>query len=88
MVQAVLKTLADARLVTIDQETAEVAHEALNSRLANLAELAEEDREGLRLHRHLTECGEGVGCFRPGFECSLSGSAPGPGAGVGQYPCR
>jgi WD40 repeat protein len=54
-VQVVLKTLADARLVTIDQETAEVAHEALIRAWPTLRNWLEEDREGLRLHRHLTE---------------------------------
>ncbi len=51
----VLKTLADARLVTIDQDTAEVAHEALIRAWPTLRNWLEEDREGLRLHRHLTE---------------------------------
>jgi len=54
-VHEVLMTLADARLVTIDQDTAEVAHEALIREWPTLRSWLEEDREGLRLHRRLTE---------------------------------
>lgn len=54
-VQVVLKTLADARLVTLDQDTAEIAHEALIRAWPTLRNWLEEDREGLRMHRHLTE---------------------------------
>jgi WD40 repeat protein/transcriptional regulator with XRE-family HTH domain len=54
-VQSVLKILADARLVTIEQDTAEVAHEALIRAWPTLRNWLEEDREGLRLHRYLTE---------------------------------
>jgi WD40 repeat protein/transcriptional regulator with XRE-family HTH domain len=53
-VHEVLMTLADARLVTTDQDAAEVAHEALIREWPTLRNWLEEDREGLRLHRHLT----------------------------------
>ncbi len=53
-VHEVLMTLADARLVTTDQNAAEVAHEALIREWPTLRNWLEEDREGLRLHRHLT----------------------------------
>jgi WD40 repeat protein/transcriptional regulator with XRE-family HTH domain len=53
-VHEVLMTLADARLVTTDQDVAEVAHEALIREWPTLRNWLEEDREGLRLHRHLT----------------------------------
>jgi len=53
-VHEVLMTLADARLVTTDQNSAEVAHEALIREWPTLRNWLEEDREGLRLHRHLT----------------------------------
>jgi WD40 repeat protein/DNA-binding XRE family transcriptional regulator len=55
LVHEVLMTLADARLITTDQEAAEVAHEALIREWPTLRNWLEENREGLRLHRHLTE---------------------------------
>jgi WD40 repeat protein/transcriptional regulator with XRE-family HTH domain len=58
MVQEVLLTLADARLITTDQNTAEVAHEALIREWPTLRGWLEEDREGLRLHRRLTEAAQ------------------------------
>jgi WD40 repeat protein len=54
-IHEVLMTLADARLITIDQDTAEVAHEALIREWPTLRSWLEEDRDGLRLHRRLTE---------------------------------
>lgn len=54
-VDAVLKTLADARLVTTAQDSAEVAHEALIREWPTLRKWLEADRESLRLHRHLTD---------------------------------
>jgi formylglycine-generating enzyme required for sulfatase activity len=54
-VAKVLKTLTDARLVTTEQDSAEVAHEALIREWGTLRKWLDEDREGLRLHRHLTE---------------------------------
>jgi WD40 repeat protein/DNA-binding SARP family transcriptional activator len=54
-VRAVLNALADARLVTLSEETVEVAHEALIREWPTLREWLNQDREGLRLHRHLTE---------------------------------
>jgi WD40 repeat protein len=60
-VQAVLKTLTDARLVTTDKDvasgvqTVEVAHEALIRAWPRLRGWLAEDRAGLRVHRGLTE---------------------------------
>jgi WD40 repeat protein len=54
-VQAVLKTLADTRLVTTFQDEAEVAHEALIREWPALQTWLAEDREALRVHRRLTE---------------------------------
>jgi hypothetical protein len=54
IVREVLVTLADARLITTDQDVAEVAHEALIREWPTLRNWLEENREGLRLHRHLT----------------------------------
>jgi WD40 repeat protein/class 3 adenylate cyclase/tRNA A-37 threonylcarbamoyl transferase component Bud32 len=52
-VQEVLERLADARLVTLDDGTAEIAHEALIREWPTLRGWLDEDREGLRLHRRL-----------------------------------
>jgi WD40 repeat protein/class 3 adenylate cyclase len=51
----VLNLLAEARLVTLSENTAEVAHEALIREWPTLLEWLNEDREGLRLHRNITE---------------------------------
>jgi WD40 repeat protein/DNA-binding SARP family transcriptional activator len=57
-VEVLLKRLADARLITVAEDTAEVAHEALIREWPALRNWLSEDREGLRLHRHLTESAE------------------------------
>jgi WD40 repeat protein/class 3 adenylate cyclase len=54
-VRGVLNMLADARLVTLGEDTAEVAHEALIREWPTLREWLNQDREGLQLHRRLTE---------------------------------
>jgi WD40 repeat protein len=54
-VEAVLGRLADARLITVAEATVEVAHEALIREWPALRHWLEEDREGLRTHRHLTD---------------------------------
>src|SRR5262245_20955296 len=53
--RAVLNTLAEARLVTLNADSAEVAHEALIREWQRLHDWLTQDREGLLLHRHLTE---------------------------------
>ena len=53
-VQTVLNKLAEARLITIGQETTEVAHEALIQEWDRLREWLDENRDTLRLHRQLT----------------------------------
>jgi WD40 repeat protein/class 3 adenylate cyclase/tRNA A-37 threonylcarbamoyl transferase component Bud32 len=52
-VDALLERLADARLVTLGDGTAEVAHEALIRAWPRLRGWLEEDRAGLRAHRQL-----------------------------------
>ncbi|HEU5066513.1 MAG TPA: WD40 repeat domain-containing protein, partial [Gaiellaceae bacterium] len=52
---AVLATLADSRLVTLGEGSVEVAHEALLSEWPRLHGWIEEDAEGRRLRRHITE---------------------------------
>ncbi len=56
--EAVIKTLADARLITTGEGYAEVAHEALIREWPLLREWLNQNREGLRLHRHLTEAAQ------------------------------
>jgi WD40 repeat protein/transcriptional regulator with XRE-family HTH domain len=53
-VREVLMTLTNARLITTDQDAAEVAHEALIREWPTLRNWVDENREGLRLHRHMT----------------------------------
>ena len=53
VVQALLERLADARLVTLGEGTAEVAHEVLIRQWPTLRRWLEEDRDGIRLHRQL-----------------------------------
>src|SRR3954447_21129410 len=52
-VQALLDRLAEARLVTLGEGTAEVAHEVLIREWPTLRAWLEEDRAGIRLHRRL-----------------------------------
>ncbi|MBM7171814.1 hypothetical protein JQK87_26105 [Streptomyces sp. G44] len=52
---AVLERLVAARLVTVDQGVADLAHEALITAWPRLRGWIDEDRERLRLHRALTE---------------------------------
>jgi WD40 repeat protein len=53
--RAVLNTLADARLIILNEDSAEVAHEALIREWQRLHEWLSQDREGLLLHRHLSD---------------------------------
>ncbi len=57
-VETVLNTLADARLITTGENSVEVAHEALIREWPTLRQWLAEDRDGLRLHRHLTEAAQ------------------------------
>ena len=54
-VASVLATLADGRLVTVSEGSVEVAHEALLREWPRLREWIEEDAEGRRLRRHITQ---------------------------------
>ncbi len=54
-VEQVLRTLVDARLIITGEDSVEVAHEALIREWPTLRAWLEEDAEGLRVHRHLTE---------------------------------
>ncbi|MGX4690073.1 nSTAND1 domain-containing NTPase [Streptomyces sp. JNUCC 63] len=50
-----VEALAGARLLTLDGDTVEMAHEALITAWPRLREWIEEDHERLRAHRNLTE---------------------------------
>ena len=52
---AVLDSLARARLVTLDENTAEISHEALLRSWPRLRQWVAENREGLRLHQQLAQ---------------------------------
>ena len=54
-IEHVLGTLVEARLVTAHDETVEVAHEALIREWPTLRRWLDEDREGLLIHRRLTQ---------------------------------
>ncbi len=54
-VDRLLDELAEARLLTLGEDSVEVSHEALIREWPRLREWLTEDREGLRIHRHLTE---------------------------------
>ena len=54
-VMEVLNLLAEARLITIGEGSVEVAHEALIREWPALRGWLTEDRDGLRVHRRLTE---------------------------------
>ncbi len=53
-IEEVLVKLADARLITTGEGTAEVAHEALIREWPTLREWLDQNREGIRIHRHMT----------------------------------
>ncbi len=64
-VRELLQVLADARLVTLGEGTAEVSHEALIRHWPTLRAWLDEDREGRLIHRRLTEAAqewEALGC--------------------------
>ncbi|EWM10825.1 LOW QUALITY PROTEIN: LigA protein, partial [Kutzneria sp. 744] len=54
----VLDALVAARLITVDRDSVDIAHEALISHWPRLREWLTEDRDSLRVHRQLTEAAE------------------------------
>ena len=58
LTQSVIKALADARLIITGENSAEVAHEALIREWPTLRGWLEDNREGLRLHRHLSDAAQ------------------------------
>jgi WD40 repeat protein/DNA-binding SARP family transcriptional activator len=58
-VARVLATLVERRLLVAGDDTVELVHEALLERWERLARWVEEDAQGRRLHRHLTQAATG-----------------------------
>ena len=58
-VARVLATLVERRILVTGDETVELVHEALLERWERLARWVEEDAQGRRLHRHLTQAAIG-----------------------------
>jgi len=56
--QVVLNALVDARLITTSEDSVQVAHEALIREWPTLRSWLEDNREGLRLHRQLSEAAQ------------------------------
>ncbi|MEU7583554.1 hypothetical protein AB0B50_38950 [Streptomyces sp. NPDC041068] len=75
----VLDQLAAARLITLDHDTVDLAHEAVITSWPRLHSWIEEDRERLRIHRRLTEAatawaelGRDAGALYRGTRLSLA----------------
>jgi hypothetical protein len=58
-VHDVLSVLASDRLITVGEGEVEVAHEALLREWPRLRAWLDEDADGRRVHRHLTEAARG-----------------------------
>ena len=82
-VQALLDRLAEARLVTLGEGTAEVAHEVLIREWPTLRAWLEEDRAGIRLHRRAGRRGPPLGGGGPGGRRPLSRHEARRGGGMG-----
>ncbi|MFJ6081000.1 hypothetical protein ACIQI8_06315 [Streptomyces sp. NPDC092369] len=83
----VLERLVRARLLTVDGDTVDLAHEALIGAWPRLRAWIDEDRERLRLHRRLTEAagawaelGRDAGALYRGIRLSEAREAFGDGA--------
>ena len=80
-VQAVLEHLASARLIVLGEGSVEIAHEALIRSWPRLRGWLTEDREGLRVHRDITDgaatwraLGEDSGALYRGLRLALARS--------------
>ncbi|MCB0128927.1 MAG: SUMF1/EgtB/PvdO family nonheme iron enzyme, partial [Caldilineaceae bacterium] len=74
VVEAVLLTLVKARLVTTDEHEAEVAHEALIRQWPRLRAWLNENRDGLRVERRLTDAAREWDEFQRSERLLYSGS--------------
>jgi hypothetical protein len=57
-VNAVIQTFTDARLLVIEGQQVDVAHEALIRGWPRLRQWIDDERNGLRIHRRITENAE------------------------------
>ncbi|TCO53729.1 helix-turn-helix domain-containing protein [Actinocrispum wychmicini] len=87
----VLTALASARLITVDAGSVEMAHESLIKAWPRLRGWLSEDREGLRIHRQLTEAalaweslGRDPGALYRGTRLQLAQDWPGSASLVGR----
>ena len=83
--QTVLKALADARLITTSENAVEVAHEALIREWPTLRSWLEDNREGFRLHRHLTEAAQEWVALNRDPDVLYRGARLGAGARMGDH---
>ncbi|MDH6213241.1 hypothetical protein [Streptomyces pseudovenezuelae] len=90
----VLEHLVRARLLTVDGDTVDLAHEALIGAWPRLRAWIDEDRERLRLHRRLTEAagawtelGRDAGALYRGIRLSEAREAFGDGNEEGRGAC-
>jgi formylglycine-generating enzyme required for sulfatase activity len=72
-IEAVLKTLADARLITTDKDEVEVAHEALIREWPQLRKWLAENRESLRMQRTVSEAAKSWAALRQDASALYSG---------------
>ena len=82
-VESVLATLADSRLVTVSEGSVEVAHEALLREWPRLREWIEEDGQGRRLRRHITQAAtewDAAGATRASSTAAPASPPPSTGA--------
>ncbi len=88
-VDAVLARLAASRLITLDATTVELTHEALIDAWPRLREWLAENRDGLRVHRQLTDAAR-RGRRRTGTRRTGARDAAGrcPGMGLPGHPGR
>ena len=85
----VLEHLAKARLLTLDRDTIEIAHEALIRSWPRLRAWLAEDRDSLRIHRRLTEAtgswedvGHDPGALYRGIRLTAAQDLAGHGAAI------
>ncbi|MFC5156713.1 hypothetical protein [Streptomyces amakusaensis] len=76
-----LERLVPARLLTVDNDTVDFAHEALIRGWPRLPHWADTDRERLRSAAAPRRRGHGLGCAGAGPGCALPRCATGGGAG-------
>jgi hypothetical protein len=85
LVHDILTRLADSRLLTIGQDSVEVAHEALIHEWPRLLNWLNENRDALRLHRRVTASPRN-GNDRPMMKACYTAAASWPWLAIGRRP--